>query len=236
MSDRLAVAMHDVEPRSFERTRTIRRWLTQRGVDRVTLLVIPAPELRPIGSRAPSLAGWLRGQGATGDVIAQHGLTHRRSVRAGWPRSVLAHWQGGDAAEFPGLDEQDTWERVECGRRLLNEIELEPSGFVAPGYAYTGALRRVLADSFDWSADLRGVRGVGGGELRSTALCLGTSTRLKRRFSPAVVRAAARNAGGVMRIDVHPADFDLPGHVATLEALLRGAARRESVTYDQLVD
>lgn len=252
---RLAVALHDVEPRSYERSRDIRRWLAERGVSRVTLLVIPAADqpddvspahsgeagcracgrLTPIGSRAPALAGWLRGRGAAGDVIAQHGLAHRRTARARWPRSLLADWQGGEAAEFPGLGDADTRERVECGRRLLNEIELDPRGFVAPGYAYTGALRRVLAETFDWSADLRAVRDATGRELRSTALCLGTSTPLKRAFSPAIVRAGARGAGELMRVDVHPADFDLPSHVATLEALLRRAAGRTTVTYDQLL-
>jgi len=39
----------------------------------------------------------------------------------------------------------------------------------------------------------------------------------------------------VMRLDIHPADFDLPRHVATLEALLDRAAGRAVVTYDQLV-
>ena len=38
-----------------------------------------------------------------------------------------------------------------------------------------------------------------------------------------------------MRIDIHPADFDLPGHVATLESLLDRADGRDVVTYDELV-
>jgi hypothetical protein len=38
-----------------------------------------------------------------------------------------------------------------------------------------------------------------------------------------------------MRIDVHPADFDLPRHIATLESLLARAAGRDVVTYDELL-
>jgi hypothetical protein len=38
-----------------------------------------------------------------------------------------------------------------------------------------------------------------------------------------------------MRVDVHPADFDLPGHVAVLESLLARAAGRDAVTYDELL-
>jgi hypothetical protein len=38
-----------------------------------------------------------------------------------------------------------------------------------------------------------------------------------------------------MRVDIHPADFSLPGHVATLESLLERASGREAVTYDELL-
>ncbi len=231
----LAVALHDVEPRSFAQVRAIRQWLLERGVTAVTLLVIPAADLHPIGDRGPALAAWLRGRVACGDAVAQHGLAHKASTAASWPRSVLASWQGGDAAEFPGLGPDDTARRVHTGMRLLKEIELDPRGFVAPGYAYTRALRGVLDDSFDWFADLRGIRMPSNGGVRCRALCLGSSTTLKRALSPTLIRAAARDSGPLMRIDVHPADFTLPGHVATLESLLARADGRAVVTYDELL-
>jgi predicted deacetylase len=232
---KLAVALHDVEPRSFARCREIREWLTEHEVTRVTLLVIPAADLHPIGARAPALAAWLRGRVACGDTVAQHGLAHKAATVAPWPRSVLAGWQGGSAAEFPGLGREDAARRVDTGRRLLKDIELDPRGFVAPGYAYTRALRGVLSDSFDWFADLRTVRTRYSGNVQSRALCLGSSTPLKRAFSPSLIRAASRTTGTVMRVDVHPADFDLPGHVATLKMLLQRARGRDVVTYDELL-
>jgi predicted deacetylase len=235
MSRALAVALHDVEPRSFARCRTIRQWLLERGVARVTLLVIPAADLHPIGSRAPALAAWLRSRVACGDAVAQHGLAHKAAGSPPWPRSLLAGWQGGAAAEFPGLGAEDTERRVDTGLRLLREIELDPRGFVAPGYAYTRALRAMLPSTFEWYADIRSVRGGANSSLRAPALCLGASTRFKRTMSPLVVRAGAHSCGHVMRVDIHPADFDLPRHVATLESLLVRAGGREPVTYDELL-
>jgi predicted deacetylase len=231
----LAVALHDVEPRSFARCRLIREWLLEHDVDRITLLVIPAADLHPIGARAPALSAWLRTRVALGDSVAQHGLAHKASRRASWPRSVISGWQGGDAAEFPGLAKDDTIRRVRTGRRLLREIELDPLGFVAPGYAYTRALRHELVESFDWFADIRRIHTRCGEDLSSPALCLGNSTPLKRALSPRIVRAAARSQRPLMRIDIHPADFDLPGHVATLEELLDRATGRDAVTYDELL-
>jgi len=231
----LAVAIHDVEPRSFARSREIREWLGERGVQRVTLLVIPASDLHPIADRSPDLIAWLQRRTACGDAIAQHGLVHRAAFRAPWPRSVLAGFQGGRAAEFPGLDPVATRRRVEMGLRLLRDAELDPCGFVAPGYAYTRALRRVLAEpSYDWFADLGGIDTRARGRIQARALCLGSSTPLKRAVSPMVVRAGARARGDVLRLDVHPADFDQPRHLAALECVLAHADHRRPVTYDEL--
>lgn len=235
VSGTLAVAIHDVEPRSSARTRAIREWLLERGVARVTLLVIPAAELHPIGARAPALVAWLRGRVACGDTVAQHGLSHRSAATVRWPRGVLARWQAGDAAEFVGLGAEETARRVLSGRRLLREIELDPCGFVAPGYAYTKALRGVLGECFEWFADLRCIHTRSGGCVPARALCLGSSTPLRRALSPAVIRVAARLPSPVMRVDIHPADFDRPGHVATLQALLDLAVGRDAIAYDELL-
>ncbi len=75
----------------------------------------------------------------------------------------------------------------------------------------------------------------GGERLRSKALCLGASTPLKRTMSPPIVKTLAMTTGEVMRIDVHPADFNHSGHVATLERLLERANGRSAVTYDELL-
>jgi predicted deacetylase len=229
----LLVAIHDVEPATFDRCTHIRAWLADRGVERATLLVIPAADLHPFGDRRPDLTQWLRARAGDGDAIAQHGLRHRQVARATAPRQLLARVQGGRAAEFVGLGEEDTRRAVRSGRRLLRLAGIDPHGFVAPAYAYTPALRAELSASFDWWAGLwrvwRGERGS-----FTPALGLGTSTSLKRALSPGFVRAGARVANGTMRLDLHPADFDHPRHVLALDAALRRAAPRRTITYDDL--
>jgi uncharacterized protein len=230
----IAVAIHDIEPRSFERSARIRDWLSVRGIERVTLLVIPAPRLHPFDSVSPALADWLRERRSAGDCVAQHGLRHLRTQRSGPLRSLHAALAGGPAAEFAGLDASAAAAAVDAGRAVMGSAGLGGRGFVAPAYLYTPALRTALATRFDWWADRWAVH-TRHARLRAPALCLGTSTELRRRTSPALVRALARLAeSGPLRLDVHPADFDRPRHVTALERVLDRARGRESVTYAAL--
>ena len=228
---KLAIALHDVEPRTLDRCRLIRQWLADRGADRITLLAIPHADraLEPDGA----CAEWLRARAAAGDAVAQHGLLHRRQRRAGLVRSWLADRQGGDAAEFVGLTRQETADAVDAGRTLLTAAGLTPNGFVAPAYAYTQALRRALRSRYAWSSGLLGIHAAR--PLLVPAHGLGTSTDFKRRTSPALLRIGVRLPTKVLRLDVHPADFDLRSHVSALETALRQSHDRRPVTYDELV-
>ena len=113
----IAVALHDVEPATFDRCALIRDWLNDHGIGRATLLVIPAPDLHPFSDRRPELARWLDDRAYAGDAIAQHGLRHAQGRRASPLRQALARVQGGAATEFVGLDEEETHNAVQAGRR-----------------------------------------------------------------------------------------------------------------------
>lgn len=228
----IAVALHDVEPATFDRCALIRDWLSDHGVDRVTLLVIPAPDLHPFADRRPEMVDWLEDRVAAGDAVAQHGFHHRR---AGGRAPGSLRLRAG--AEFAGLGAEDARHAVDAGRGLLCRAGLEPRGFVAPAYAYTPELRVHLAQMFTWWA------GVGGfhacteqGDVRRIApvMGLGTSTAPRRLISPWLVRVGARCSGSLLRLDLHPADLDHPRHMGALESVLRRARARVALTYDQL--
>jgi predicted deacetylase len=230
----IAVSLHDVEPATFERCALIRDWLDDHGVARVTLLVIPAPDLHPFHDRRPELAEWLDERARGGDAIAQHGFQHRQLRRASPARQLVARAQGGPAAEFVGLDGDETRRAVLAGRRVLRLAGIQPRGFVAPAYAYTSALRETLASTFDWWAGLGRLHRANRSSTTAPALCLGTSTRLKRWASPVIVRAGARCSGDLLRLELHPADLDHARCVGAVERVLIGARGRDAVTYDDL--
>jgi predicted deacetylase len=236
----LAVAIHGLEPATFERCALIRDWLSDHGVDRVTLLVIPARDLHPVGERSPEMVRWLSERRRLGDSIAQHGFQHVRGSRAS-ARGALAHPNRLRRGEFVGLDDEETRRALHAGWRLLKLAGIEPDGFVAPAYAYTTALRRALGGRFSWWADLLRVH--------KDAACSGAASRtplapawtlagtgpVSRAMTPALVRAGALLPTRTLRLDLHPADLRCARHMMALEWVLeRVAPRRAAVTYLEL--
>ncbi len=240
---RIAVAVHDIEPATFERCALIRDWLDDHGVDRVTLLVIPARDLHPLGERSPAMVSWLAERERLGDAIAQHGFHHVRARRAGGPRGMLADLRATGVrsradAEFLGLDATETRRAVESGRRVLKLAGIEPRGFVAPSYAYTPALRDVVRSRFQWWAELLHLRRApapeSGDELLFPPIALASDGRVRRAAAPLLARTGAMLAGPVLRLDLHPADLERTRQMLALEWVLRRARKRTAVTYDEL--
>jgi len=237
----IAVAIHDVEPATFERCALIRDWLDDHGVDRVTLLVIPARDLHPVGERSPEMTSWLAERRRGGDSIAQHGFQHERTRRCGALTGSLLAAPARRTGEFVGLDEAETQRAVNAGWRLLKLAGIEPDGFVAPAYAYTPELRSVLPHRFRWWAGLLGVhrRAQPAGEQRARLLSpvwgMGGEGALQRALSPALIRAGGIFGGPTLRVDLHPADLQHPRQMLALDHVLdRAGRRRKAITYDEL--
>ena len=124
----LAVTLHGVEPATFAHCALIRDWLGDLGVDRVTLMVIPAADHHPFFQRSPALADWLHERRAAGDGVAQQGF-------------VGSGAQGGVGAVSA---------QVRAGRRLMALAGLTPGGYEAPTLAHALGARRELTDSYAW--------------------------------------------------------------------------------------
>jgi predicted deacetylase len=225
MAGTLAVALHDIEPATFERCMEIRTWLDEHGVDRVTLLVIPARDLHPVGERSPALADWLAARRRLGDAIAQHGFQHEQLRRPSLPHRVWSPARARRAAEFAGLDDEETRRAVEAGWRLMKLAGIEPDGFVAPAYAYTPALRRTVSARFRWWATLLSLHGKTDRPGR----------QLLPAWGPRSIRAGALLGRQTLRLDLSPAQLQHPHQLRALErTLARVTRRRHVVTYDEL--
>jgi predicted deacetylase len=240
----IAVALHDIEPSTFERCALIRDWLDDHGVDRVTLLVIPASDLHPLADRRPEIVSWIQERIRSGDAVAQHGFQHRRTPAGRWALQVVPKIHS-EAAEFAGLDASDTARALDAGRRVLKLAGIEANGFVAPAYAYTPALRAMVGSRFDWWAGSWGLYRTADTESASAsasppslggpAFGLANTGVARRIVSPVVMRAAARITGPTLRLDLHPNNLTSPSHMLALDSVLRRSiATRRPVTYEEL--
>jgi predicted deacetylase len=242
-SPTIAVALHGIEPATFERCALIRDWLADHGVDRVTLLVIPARDLHPVNVRSPEMVAWLCERRLAGDSIAQHGFCHASPRRGAPARRLLDLAPGQRAGEFARLDGAEARSAVHAGWRVLKLAGIEPDGFVAPAYCYTSALRRALGVRFRWWADLLRVHAAESLlEARTRtrtplvpAWSLATTGLLARAISPPLVRMGSLLAAGDLRLDLHPEDLQHPRHMLALEWVLsRNGRRRTAITYREL--
>jgi predicted deacetylase len=233
----LAVAVHDIEPATFERVALIRDWLDDLGVDRVTLLVIPAADMHPLSDRRPEVATWLIDRARRGDAIAQHGFRHLQTRPARWPPHPLRAI-ASESPEFVGLGAHQTDRALDAGRRVLKLAGLEPRGFVAPAYAYPRELRESLRTRFAWWAGSWGLHATKEGAARQLCappIALAAAGPLRRRVPPALLRLSGRLAGATLRVDLHPLDLACAGHMLALEDVIRRATpTRVCVTYDDL--
>ena len=236
------MVIHDVEPATWGRCALIRDWLTDHGVGQVTLLVIPARDLHPLGARCPEMSSWLIERRRAGDSIAQHGFQHERLGRGERGARLLAVRGRRREAEFAGLGECDTRRLVEAGWRVLKLAGAEPDGFVAPAYLYTAQLRRVLAPRFRWWASLLRVHALAedppGRRRQELAPAWGSAAHgpLGRLLAPLLIRAGGRLSGDTLRVDLHPAALESPRQMLALESVLaREGTRREAVTMAALL-
>lgn len=237
-SDRseIAVAIHDVEPATFEKVALVRDWLSDHGIGRATLLVVPAPDLHPLQDRDAGLVDWLAERRAQGDAIAQHGLRDTCDWRTGWSPAAPFSRRHRPDAEFARLDADETRRAVESGWRILRLAGLEPTGFVAPAYAYTAALHATLPRRFAWWAGAHRLYrpgGPSGGTALGPTLSL-PSGAIRRVVAPCLTRARAATAGRVLRLDLTPRDLESRRHVAAVESILQASRGRVPVTLDEV--
>jgi predicted deacetylase len=242
----IAVALHDIEPATFERCALLRDWLDEHGVDRVTLLVIPARDLHPLGERSPEMVNWLTERRREGDSIAQHGFRHEQLRRSHFSRQTLTRARSRRAAEFVGLNGEETRRAVNAGWRLLKLAGVEPDGFVAPAYAYTPALRQALTPKFRWWAGLLRLHGTladphedAREPLSPTRLVPTWSPAidnpLRRPLSPSLIRIGSMLCTHTLRLDLYPTDLRHHSHMRALEqALGRAGRQRQAITYDEI--
>jgi predicted deacetylase len=228
----LLLSLHDVAPVHLERLRRAEEVLERLGVTRITYLLVPDFHGRGRADRDPAFAAWLGAPRPFEVRWALHGYTHRDDAPAD-PHPTLAerwkarHMTGGEG-EFLRRDAAVLEDRLRRGLEVFRgAIGAGPDGFVAPAWLYTPALPPLLSHlGFAWTEDHRAVHDLRGGRrVAAPVITWATRTPLRKRTSiwgtPLLWRRWRQRP--VLRLAVHPHDFDHPDTVDSIARVWRAA-------------
>lgn len=226
------LSLHDVAPVHAARIERAEALFAELGVEKVTYLLIPDYH-RQGRSDSEEFAAWCRRARPFAVDWLLHGYYHleddvsaRQSpgLRAAFQRRVATAGEG----EFLALDADEAAGRIARGADVFERCLGErPRGFVPPAWLYNDALPPVLrARGLRYFEDSRRVYDLGAAtSLAAPVVTWATRTPLRKWTSvlgTPVLRHAWRHRP-VLRLAVHPFDFDHPATVRSIRRVWRSA-------------
>lgn len=240
---RLIVSFHDLHPGSRTTGERCLRLLAELGIDRATWLVVPRWYGGPPCTDDAAFTAWLRELASAGHEIALHGFTHRAETVTGGPldRLIGRRYTAGEG-EFFQITRAEATRRVHEGLVLLGRrAHLPVYGFTPPAWLLSPDGRAALRD-----AGLYYTTRWGAVELLRDASRLAAPTLVyscrsgwRRLLSCAWVRVwhQIHQRAPILRVAIHPGDFDHAALIASLRRQLERAvaAGRTPSTYRDLL-
>lgn len=236
---RLLVALHDVAPRHAARIARAEALFATLGIERVLYLLVPnfhgdgpahldAQFVEWCSARRPFAVDW-----------CLHGFLHREVDRGSVGRGSLRTWfaravMTGGEGEFLGLDADAAEARLRAGIEVYQAcLHRRPHGFIPPAWLSNPTLPAALSRvGIGWTEDHRGLTDViAGRQIPAPVITWASRSAWRLRGSIAwAPRALARAATApVLRIAVHPHDFDHPPLVDSIRTTLSAALRTHRV-------
>jgi predicted deacetylase len=223
---RLLVSLHDVTPVHARRLERAERLLEALGVEAVTYLLVPDFHGLGAAHALMEFVAWCR---APRPYVVQwflHGYFHGEHVvpAVGGPRLTASEWLASSfltagEAECLGLRGEALHARLRNG---IESCELcigaPPTGFVAPAWLFNQELVPALtAMNFEYTESQLRVWQLRTGRVRrSPVITWATRTALRRWGSVACSAVRRHTRHPVVRVALHPFDFDHPGTIASI--------------------
>ncbi len=223
---RSLVSLHDVTPAHADVVFASIEHLRKKGVDALTLLVVPDYHRRADLRDHPRFCRQLLEVLGPRDEIALHGYYHLADSRptSASARLAAATLTAGEG-EFQALDLAEAKQRIEAGLDVLRQtLGVRPRGFVAPAWLQNDQVVRAVRDcGLDWCEDHWFVAHVRSGEqLLAPALSMASRDPLRRQGSVATSKVGAPLLPSLrtVRLAVHPGDYGHPELVRSLDHVL----------------
>lgn len=243
LDDTILVCLHDVSPRHAERVQRIDELLGTFGLrGRYSMLVVPDFWSEWPLDEHPEFVAWLRERADEGVEMILHGYTHKDETEH---TSAIDRWKSTSMTaregEFLGLSESEAERRLVAGRTMLEGLlDTEIRSFVAPAWLYSrgahAALEKLgftIAESHSkvWSPTT--------GRVMLRGPVLGYASRDAQRIASSMtwsrIATTALRPAKVVRLAIHPHDFDVPMLEREIgRALTAFLSRRRPLLYHEL--
>jgi uncharacterized protein len=223
------VALHDVSPFHLPRLRRAEALFSELGVERATYLFIPDYHRGNPAADSPEFLAWCRAVRPHAVEWLLHGYYHLQDLGDDGPIGLLDRMRmklltGGEGEFFP-LSPPDQRHRIARGMTIFETcLGQRPTGFVAPAFLYRPQLLPLLADcGLKYTEDHRHVIRLDPlRRRRSPVLTWATRTWARKHGSilaaPFLLRQWADEH--VLRVAVHPFDFDHSETIASIRSVL----------------
>ncbi|MDQ3002137.1 MAG: DUF2334 domain-containing protein [Fibrobacterota bacterium] len=235
---KLVISLHDATPFHLERIRRAEVVFQELGIGKVTYLFVPEYHGSYPSVEHPGFAEWCRSPRSFRIDWHLHGYHHLEtpafkdsSVTYGAGRSGLGDFfkrklMTAGEGEFQALDSHSQREKLVAGRDAFRRcLQVDPTGFVAPAWLFNPALTPLLKEmGFQYTEDHRRIYRVDmGSSLESPVITWATRTFLRKYGSLAVCPTLARlwSDSPVVRVAMHPFDFDHASTTANIKSVLR---------------
>ncbi|MDB4950748.1 MAG: polysaccharide deacetylase [Gemmatimonadetes bacterium] len=230
------LSLHDVAPAHRERVVRAEALFAALGVRKITYLLVPAFHSDQTCDADAAFVDWCRRPRPFAVDWLLHGFHHRedRAVDAIPERvgdRLKRRYMTAGEGEFLAMDADEADRRVSQGidvfRRTLGR---EPRGFVAPAWLFHPSLGSVLARrGIGFHEDHGGILPTdGAAPIPAPVVTWATRTPIRKRTSilGTPVLAAVWRRKPLLRLAVHPHDFDHDDTVASIRRVWRSVLRR----------
>ena len=229
---KLLVSLHDVSPRHARSVEAILSQFHALGLPPAVLLVVPDFHGEwSLKDHCPFVER-LREWSAAGHELALHGYFHKelpedQSGPQGASAFLRRQFMTAGEGEFLSLSPERQRARLEAGLKMWDDCGLgRPCGFVPPAWLHRPDLPDTLWEmGFSWTENHHGLQFQNRPSLRSPVITWASRDPVRRIgsrvFAPCALRAWHREP--LLRIAIHPHDWDHPALVRSIRATLRRA-------------
>ncbi len=249
----LLVSLHDVAPVHLERLRRAEALFKRLDIRAVQYLFVPEFHGRYRASEFPEFLEWCRrDRGFSEGFDAQwclHGYYHqeRRDEKAAavnltWEERLKRRFLTAGEGEFLVLDPAEQKRRLEAGLAEFAHCltGVKPAGFVAPAWLYKPELLPLLKEfNLPFTEGHHRIFRVNdGASLSAPVITWATRTSFHKHGSLFVcpLRAWWFRNSPLLRVALHPHDFDHPETEASIERVLAKLVRRRSLKHANKLD